>query len=344
MLDQGRHFVDVFILNHNVERFTSTVHNHPGPVLVLPAGAPGRPLPLVGPRGARARPRSSPRASRADLFAAPVAGAAARLLLARGLEAPRLHPALHPAARHPHGPRRRPPGPRRTPTPARGSRPRRRARRPRCWRRSSPRRPAALFQHPGAAVALGRSRSAPGPSSWPSSCLAPDRRPTRRAPSACSGSAAAGSCCCSSCAAPPILARRESGRAPLRARAWAARCWPGAPGAPPGWPATSTTTGRCARSAGERDLDGGQAGAHARAGRAPSAAASRRWARSRSTCSRAGPRENALLRIERRGSSGPVRRARAQRLGGRLLRSGDSSSASGRPCRPWPGTSASPRP
>ena len=28
---QGREFVDVFLLNHNVARFTSTVHNHPGP-------------------------------------------------------------------------------------------------------------------------------------------------------------------------------------------------------------------------------------------------------------------------------------------------------------------------
>jgi len=30
--DQGRHFVDVFILDHNVQRFTSTIHNHPGPI------------------------------------------------------------------------------------------------------------------------------------------------------------------------------------------------------------------------------------------------------------------------------------------------------------------------
>jgi 4-amino-4-deoxy-L-arabinose transferase-like glycosyltransferase len=30
--DQGRAFVDVFLLGHNVARFTSTVHNHPGPV------------------------------------------------------------------------------------------------------------------------------------------------------------------------------------------------------------------------------------------------------------------------------------------------------------------------
>jgi 4-amino-4-deoxy-L-arabinose transferase-like glycosyltransferase len=29
--DQGRRFVDVFLLSHNFERFTSTVHNHPGP-------------------------------------------------------------------------------------------------------------------------------------------------------------------------------------------------------------------------------------------------------------------------------------------------------------------------
>src|SRR5262249_11624042 len=28
---QGREFVDVFLLGHNVARFTSTVHNHPGP-------------------------------------------------------------------------------------------------------------------------------------------------------------------------------------------------------------------------------------------------------------------------------------------------------------------------
>jgi 4-amino-4-deoxy-L-arabinose transferase-like glycosyltransferase len=31
LLDQGRRFLDVFILDHNVERFTSTIHHHPGP-------------------------------------------------------------------------------------------------------------------------------------------------------------------------------------------------------------------------------------------------------------------------------------------------------------------------
>jgi 4-amino-4-deoxy-L-arabinose transferase-like glycosyltransferase len=31
LLDQGRHFIDVFVLNHNVQRFTSTIHHHPGP-------------------------------------------------------------------------------------------------------------------------------------------------------------------------------------------------------------------------------------------------------------------------------------------------------------------------
>ena len=30
--DQGFHFIEVFILNHNLERFTTTIHNHPGPV------------------------------------------------------------------------------------------------------------------------------------------------------------------------------------------------------------------------------------------------------------------------------------------------------------------------
>jgi 4-amino-4-deoxy-L-arabinose transferase-like glycosyltransferase len=31
--DQGRAFVDVFLLNHNLQRFTSTIHRHPGPFL-----------------------------------------------------------------------------------------------------------------------------------------------------------------------------------------------------------------------------------------------------------------------------------------------------------------------
>jgi 4-amino-4-deoxy-L-arabinose transferase-like glycosyltransferase len=29
--DQGQHFVDVFLLDHNLQRFTSTIHRHPGP-------------------------------------------------------------------------------------------------------------------------------------------------------------------------------------------------------------------------------------------------------------------------------------------------------------------------
>ena len=29
-LDQGQRFVDVYLLNHNLQRFTSTIHNHPG--------------------------------------------------------------------------------------------------------------------------------------------------------------------------------------------------------------------------------------------------------------------------------------------------------------------------
>ena len=67
LLDQGRRFLDVFILDHNVQRFTSTVHNHPGPIwYYLPVLLAGL-FPWSGlavPALFRARPRSS----RADLF------------------------------------------------------------------------------------------------------------------------------------------------------------------------------------------------------------------------------------------------------------------------------------
>lgn len=62
-LAQGRTFIDVFLLNHNLARFTSTVHHHPGsivyylPVLLLglfPWSG------LVLPALARLRPRRSP--------------------------------------------------------------------------------------------------------------------------------------------------------------------------------------------------------------------------------------------------------------------------------------------
>jgi len=65
--DQGRAFVDVFLLNHNLQRFTSTIHRHGGPILyyvpVLLLGL----FPWSGlllPAFAKARPRRS----RADLF------------------------------------------------------------------------------------------------------------------------------------------------------------------------------------------------------------------------------------------------------------------------------------
>lgn len=67
LADQGRHFVDVFILNHNVQRFSSTIHNHPGPFWYY------LPLLLAGlfPWSGLAVPglaRVSPRESRSDLF------------------------------------------------------------------------------------------------------------------------------------------------------------------------------------------------------------------------------------------------------------------------------------
>jgi len=64
---QGRAFFDVFLLNHNVQRFTSTIHSHPGPFFyylpVLLAGLfpwTGLVLPAVA--------GLSPRTARADLF------------------------------------------------------------------------------------------------------------------------------------------------------------------------------------------------------------------------------------------------------------------------------------
>ena len=64
---QGRAFVDTFLLDHNLQRFTSTIHRHPGPVVyylpVLLAGL----FPwsgLLAPAFAFARPRRD----RADLF------------------------------------------------------------------------------------------------------------------------------------------------------------------------------------------------------------------------------------------------------------------------------------
>jgi 4-amino-4-deoxy-L-arabinose transferase-like glycosyltransferase len=66
-LDQGRHFLDVFILDHNVQRFASTVHNHPGPAwYYLPVLLAGL-FPWSG-LAVPALVRLAPRASRRDLF------------------------------------------------------------------------------------------------------------------------------------------------------------------------------------------------------------------------------------------------------------------------------------
>jgi 4-amino-4-deoxy-L-arabinose transferase-like glycosyltransferase len=65
--DQGRAFIDVFLLDHNLQRFTSTVHRHPGPffyyapVLILGLFPwSGLLLPALG--------SLCPRADRRDLF------------------------------------------------------------------------------------------------------------------------------------------------------------------------------------------------------------------------------------------------------------------------------------
>lgn len=65
--DQGQAFIDVFLLNHNLERFTSTIHRHPGPLYyylpVLLAGLfpwSGLAIPAFG--------LARPLRSRIDLF------------------------------------------------------------------------------------------------------------------------------------------------------------------------------------------------------------------------------------------------------------------------------------
>jgi 4-amino-4-deoxy-L-arabinose transferase-like glycosyltransferase len=64
---QGQAFVDVFLLDHNLQRFTSTIHHHPGPLyyyvpVLLPGLFPwsGLALPALG--------ALEPRRSRGDLF------------------------------------------------------------------------------------------------------------------------------------------------------------------------------------------------------------------------------------------------------------------------------------
>jgi 4-amino-4-deoxy-L-arabinose transferase-like glycosyltransferase len=66
-LDQGQRFVDVFLLDHNLQRFTSTIHRHPGPAyyylpLIVGGLYPWSGLLLPGLAGL------APRRSRADLF------------------------------------------------------------------------------------------------------------------------------------------------------------------------------------------------------------------------------------------------------------------------------------
>lgn len=67
LLDQGRHFVEVFVLNHNVQRFTSTIHNHPGPPWYYLPVLLGGLFPWSG-LAVPALVRASPRLDRRDLF------------------------------------------------------------------------------------------------------------------------------------------------------------------------------------------------------------------------------------------------------------------------------------
>ena len=210
LADQGQAFVDVFLLDHNVQRFTSTIHRHPGPFYyylpVLLAGL----FPwsgLVVPALARVRPRAPRRPVRRSCGSL----VPARVLLRRGLEAAGLHPALPASARDADGPGR---GgwsrPTRTPPPGR-----------------APARVASWVLVVAGLVGLGPLVLARGRASRPG---------PRRCPLAAwalivalafsprgSGATPRGRCGCCACGgagflllvtlgAPPILAARESGR------------------------------------------------------------------------------------------------------------------------------------
>jgi 4-amino-4-deoxy-L-arabinose transferase-like glycosyltransferase len=67
LVDQGRNFIDVFLLDHNLQRFTSTIHHHPGPfwyyLPILLAGLfPWSGLTVPAVAGIR------PKGSRTDVF------------------------------------------------------------------------------------------------------------------------------------------------------------------------------------------------------------------------------------------------------------------------------------
>ena len=108
--DQGRQFVDVFLLNHNLQRFTSEVHNHPGPFWYY------LPVLLLGlfPWSGLALPglvRSAPRESRADRFVLLWLLLPLAFFSLAALQAARLYPPLRAPARDSPGTGRRPPDP-----------------------------------------------------------------------------------------------------------------------------------------------------------------------------------------------------------------------------------------
>ena len=235
--------------NHNVARFTSTVHNHPGPVLLLRAGAPRRPLPVVGPRRCPPSPACGRARDRADLFLLALARRCPSSFFSlAGSKLPGyILPCLPPlallmgraAARWIAADEDAP----RPPGPAAGRPP------SSAWSCGAlvaagpfvlARSGEPAWASVAAAGRLGAARRA-----WPWSRRIGTRSGRRAAPAARRRRRLP--------AAPgPGRARRSWPGASRAARSScpprAARCWPGAPGARPGWPATSTTTAACARS------------------------------------------------------------------------------------------------
>ena len=239
-------FVDVFLLNHNLQRFTSTIHNHPGPFFYYLPVLLAWLFSLVGPGRCPGLGAARPRRSRATCSCC--CGSLLPLLFfsAAGSKLPGyILPCLPPLAllmgRAAAGWRRAmrcPSGP--------GL----------AWSRSSAWRSAPSSATTPALVAarLRRSGLAAGAAARPVGAdrdvrgLAGLRAKVRRTRCALLRVGGAGLLLLLALRRAADPARAAVGPRPLPARGTAARCWPGARGARPGCRATSTTTARCGRS------------------------------------------------------------------------------------------------
>ena len=257
---RARPFVDVFLLDHNVRalhvaRSTATRARPCYYVPVLLAGLfPWSGLLVPGARAGCGRGATAPTSSSCAWLALPLL-----FFSAAGSKLPGyILPCLPPLALA-DGPRGRTRWPRRR-RGARRARPARVALVTLALARCVAAVPARAARGRASRCGGCSSRWRPGRCSWRSSFsrrLGRDAGGRAAAPAGRRGRAPAAA---GAGARRRSWRARESGRDALPARRRAARCWPGAPGARRGWPATSTTTPACARSSGLDEIARGGLG------------------------------------------------------------------------------------